>query len=306
MLSNLRHYFLPHHTNNFRARALHSQIFAIYAILLLVLGVSFKFLHQNNHQILGFATDIYVDQLVTFTNQKRLENGLSPLKYNAELSDAAAKKAADMFSKDYWAHVAPDGKTPWDFINSVGYIYTVAGENLAKNFNDSEGVVTAWMNSPSHRENLLRAQYEDVGFAVMNGKLNGEETTLVVQMFGKTLSAVPVTQKTATNNPLVAGVQAASEVQTVPLHQVDVSTPAVKIDSPNTGTFFGLPLTNIGTFPKALTLGFFGLLGVILAADAVYVWKHRIVRIGGKVSAHLLFLLALTGIVGILSLGSIL
>jgi hypothetical protein len=93
-------------------------------------------------------------------------------------------KAAYMFEHNFWAHYAPDGTSPWYFIKNAGYEYEYAGENLAKGFSNSSDVVTAWMNSPTHRENVLSPKYQDIGFAVVEGKLLGEDTVLVVQMFG--------------------------------------------------------------------------------------------------------------------------
>ena len=185
MMDFLRHLLLPHHTNNFRAKLLHLDFFAMYVVLFFLISISFRTVHKIDPNILGFATDIHTDQLLNLTNQKRAEAGLTPLILNDKLSQAAAGKARDMFSKNYWAHNAPDGTTPWDFINGAGYNYSVAGENLAKNFSNSSGVVEAWMNSPSHRENMMRSQYQDIGFAIVNGVLAGEETTVVVQMFGR-------------------------------------------------------------------------------------------------------------------------
>ena len=66
-----------------------------------------------------------------------------------------------------------------------------AGENLAKGFHSSAGVVTAWMNSPEHRQNVLDGNYTDVGFAVQTGEFQGKKTTLVVALYGEpTTSAV--------------------------------------------------------------------------------------------------------------------
>lgn len=200
MLSYLRHLFLPHHTNNYRAKVLHADFFAVYLLIFLCSGLLLRTMHRINPDILGFATNISVSRLIESTNQKRSEAGIPTVTLNAELSQAAAEKATDMFDHDYWAHNSPQGKTPWDFIHGAGYVYVVAGENLAKNFNDSDAVVEAWMNSPSHRENLLRSQYKDVGFAIVNGRLGGEETTLVVQMFGTQLSQDNIPKSTADAN----------------------------------------------------------------------------------------------------------
>ena len=100
-----------------------------------------------------------------------------------------------MFAKNYWAHVSPDGTTPWVFIKSAGYSYVYAGENLARGYNTSQDVVTAWMASPEHKQNMLSSNYQNVGFAIVTGNLTGEDTVLVVEMFGSTaLAAAPSNQ----------------------------------------------------------------------------------------------------------------
>src|SRR5258706_10350524 len=91
-----------------------------------------------------------------------------------------------MFAKDYWAHIAPDGTTPWSFIKGAGYNYVYAGENLARGYFSASDVVNAWMASPEHRENMLSSKFADVGFSAQNGKLTGEDTVLVVEMLGST------------------------------------------------------------------------------------------------------------------------
>jgi hypothetical protein len=98
-----------------------------------------------------------------------------------------------MMLKNYWAHISPDGTTPWHFINDSGYAYSAAGENLAKDFNISSGVIAGWMGSPLNRDNVLNPTYQDVGYAVIDGSLVGSETTLVVAMYGSPaqLAATP-------------------------------------------------------------------------------------------------------------------
>jgi len=95
----------------------------------------------------------------------------------------AQKLIIHMITNNYWVHYAPDGTTPWLFIVSSGYQYKTAGENLAKGFDTSSGVVAGWMESPTHKANVL-GDYTDVGFAVTNGILMGSETTLIVAMYG--------------------------------------------------------------------------------------------------------------------------
>lgn len=136
--------------------------------------------------VLGISANLDRQQLIDLTNRAREKNGLAPLKENTDLDKAAALKAQNMFAENYWAHFAPSGKSPWDFILGAGYKFTFAGENLAKNFYSSPDVVAAWMASPAHRDNLLSPNYKDIGMAVAEGTLNGQKTTLVVQEFGTT------------------------------------------------------------------------------------------------------------------------
>ena len=180
------HLFIPQEKNNFRSKLLHLDFLSYY--LLLALFFTFLFKTTPFYNILGYATDITIQKLYELTNNERKKYNLPPLNYNKQLAEAAYKKALDMFNKNYWAHFGPNGETPWDFILSAGYQYEYAGENLAKNFLFSENVISAWMNSKTHRENILRKEYTDIGFAVVNGILNNEPTTLVVQMFGKPIS----------------------------------------------------------------------------------------------------------------------
>ncbi len=89
-----------------------------------------------------------------------------------------------MVENNYFEHFSPSGTTPWDFIESAGYNYQLAGENLAMDFSTNEGVNRAWLNSPSHAKNILNPDFKNIGVAVIEGQLEGHETTLIVQMFG--------------------------------------------------------------------------------------------------------------------------
>lgn len=320
MFNFLRHLFIPHHTNNYRAKILQYDFFLIYAMMFIVISFTFKGLSRISPDILGYASDIQVSNLLRITNEKRNQNGLTPLKLNEQLSQAAINKANYMFNHNFWAHMAPDGTTPWDFITDSGYLYAVAGENLAKNFSNSDGVVEAWINSASHRENILRSQYEDIGFAVVNGVLNGEQTTLVVQMFGKRLTPLPFVDSNSSTmsaigrtnlnnqqlqffrnsnlqNPLPSFIPELIQSQS-PTKPVEITTVADSI--------VRKPLFDIFSISKKLLFALST--GLILAFifDAIYIWQRKIVRINGRTLAHLSFLLILTSLFWYISLGSIL
>lgn len=180
----LYHLFLPHEGNNFRAKLLHHKIILFCTLVLFFGGLLLSLIRTNYPSVLGISFDISANELLRLTNKNRTENNLPSLSLNQKLSLAARKKAENMFAQNYWAHNSPDGKTPWVFIKDAGYSYTYAGENLARGFDTTEEVVSAWMASPKHRANVLSENFREVGFAVTTGKLNGEETVLVVEEFG--------------------------------------------------------------------------------------------------------------------------
>ncbi|NDZ93313.1 hypothetical protein G3I13_01880 [Streptomyces sp. SID6673] len=99
-------------------------------------------------------------------NEQRQEHDLPALKSNAALRESACAKAGHMNTEDYFDHVAPDGTQPWSFFEEAGYGYTHAGENLARNFSDDAELVQAWMDSPTHRENVL-GEYEEQGICTV-------------------------------------------------------------------------------------------------------------------------------------------
>lgn len=122
--------------------------------------------------------------LTVLTNNARAENQAPALSENALLDQAATLKAQDMAAKGYFAHTSPEGKTPWYWFNAVGYHYVYAGENLAVNFTDSADVTAAWMNSPTHRANIVSDHYTEVGTGVATGTYKGREAVFVAQDFG--------------------------------------------------------------------------------------------------------------------------
>ena len=160
-------------------------------VLLLAINLTQNLKQAHSFQVLGIATNVSAGDVFSLENQQRISNGLAPLNDNAQLTAAAQAKAQDMFADDYWAHVAPDGLTPWDFITAAGYNYSTAGENLAKDFDTSSDVVQAWMSSAPHRANVLNSGFQDVGVAVMNGTLQGSQTTLVVAEYGSPSTPPP-------------------------------------------------------------------------------------------------------------------
>ncbi len=122
--------------------------------------------------------------LVDLANADRVSNGLGTLTLNPTLVEVAQAKANDMAAKGYFAHTSPEGLDPWHWFQTVGYEYSLAGENLAVDFSDSGDVERAWMNSPTHRDNILNTKFSEIGIATAQGIYQGRSTTFVVQVFG--------------------------------------------------------------------------------------------------------------------------
>lgn len=121
------------------------------------------------------------------TNKERKSQNLGILTVNPVLNEAAQAKALDMATKGYFAHTSPEGITPWYWLNQAGYRYEHAGENLAVNFTNSKEVARAWMDSPTHRANIVKRNYTEVGTGVATGFYQGKEAIFVAQVYGTPL-----------------------------------------------------------------------------------------------------------------------
>jgi hypothetical protein len=168
-------------------------------MLILSLG-----LHKVGKGVLSYATNISSTALLEATNQQRLSNHTTTLQLNDKLTAAAQAKANDMATRNYWAHYTPDGTPPWAFFEGAGYAYQKAGENLAYGFISSNDTVAGWMNSPSHRENLLDNAFQEVGFGfadVANYQGQGPETIIVAEYGSPGPAASTVTPTIKVSGP---------------------------------------------------------------------------------------------------------
>lgn len=179
---------VPHRANQYRPHLI--RRYGLLVLLLVIIGAQGGYNFTTSGSVLGTKAAISTDALLDETNKQRQSQGVSALQMNDRLSEAAYMKAQDMLRQQYWAHVAPDGTTPWQWLTKVGYNYASAGENLAKNFSSSSATITAWMASLDHRENVLNTRFTEVGFGVADGILDGQHTTLIVALYGQSVGAV--------------------------------------------------------------------------------------------------------------------
>ena len=181
----IQRYFVPGTHNNHQPRFLEFQAIAINVaivifLFLIALGVQSLVIRSPSPQVGAVVAAVLVD----LANADRSLEGLSQLGVNPVLQEAAQMKADDMARKGYFAHQSPEGVDPWHWFSEAGYDFRFAGENLAVYFSDSAEVEKAWMNSPSHRANIMSDKFTEVGIAIAQGSYQGNETTFVVQMFG--------------------------------------------------------------------------------------------------------------------------
>lgn len=237
--------------------------------------------------ILGYSSEITAQKVLDQTNNERIKIGLEPLQYNSILADSARRKAEDMFKNDYWAHNSPQGKTPWTFFDAAGYKYSVAGENLAKDFYDTDSLVKAWMNSPTHKANIIHQRYQEIGIAVVNGTIGGIKTTLVVQHFGTPLVAVAKsTQKNTTQSKpaIVIKPEVVVPATVQPVPEI-VTQSNVLADESNKKLISPL------TISKVFSSIIFIMLVIVLFIDGYITIKNNVHRMTGSTAGHIGFLI---------------
>ena len=274
----LSHLFIPKESNNHRAKILHHTNLLLTIVFLLLASFLIQRIKVSFPSILGIKANISSEELLSLTNKDRQNAGIGSLILNEKLSEAASKKAEDMFEYNYWAHNSPTGKTPWVFIKSSGYKYVYAGENLARGFSTAEDVVKAWMTSSAgHRENMLSSNYQDVGFAVKLGKLNGEETVLIVEELGNL--NIPIARNKT------AEIATASQAQT-----------AVK----NAHSQNREPFINSLSFSSNINMMIILIFIFVLLLDMIIIEKKKVMRFVGHNADHILYLMLIMALVGIL------
>lgn len=305
IIKSIKRLFHPHEYNNHRAKLLYPKSFFIVTFLALVVFEATQMLasYPSKGHILGYASFITAEAVVDKTNAERKKLGLPELKVDQKLNQAALAKAQNMFTEDYWAHNSPKGLEPWFFIKNSGYEYQVAGENLARDFMDTDSMVVAWMNSPTHKANIVHTKYQDIGVAVVNGSLGSIETTLVVQMFGTKIDNTNIANKKAQSIiPSVSAEDLNEPIET----DVEIKDNANNVVVEQNPT---LALNQTLISPSYILKSFF--LGILLLFISVLAYDHWIaghrdtMRLVGKNLAHIMLFVTVLIIILINSGGKI-
>ncbi len=286
--------------------------------------VLISFSIANLQSIIWFSSDWLVSTILPAvvtdaTNEARAAEGRAPLSRNSFLDEAARLKAEDMALNGYFAHWSPTGVSPWHWFGAAGYAYAHAGENLAVHFTDSTAVVDAWLDSPTHRANIMSDRYTEIGIGTAKGRYEGFDTVFVVQMFGTPVAnvsaptaidpAAPVEaeEETATiAPPIVAGVETDTSVGVTDdgtvVYESFAATTADNVEqliSSTEGKTITPPsaLTRVLTSPRLMLQIAYTIIGVLVAlaliASIMIEWRrHHPVQIA-YATALLLFMMVL-------------
>jgi uncharacterized protein YkwD len=115
-------------------------------------------------------------RMLELVNRERAQRGVRPLQADETLRQVAREHSREMFQRGYFAHVDPDGSTPFDRMREGGARFRAAGENLAL-APTVEVAHNGLMNSPGHRANILNPAFGRVGIGVEDGGLHGKMFT---------------------------------------------------------------------------------------------------------------------------------
>lgn len=260
MISWLKKHFIPHEGNDHQPHFLRSEnirfvVLIVFAIELGVFVLPFiSVLNPANNNYIAAVLPAVLDDL---SNQNRQNQHLAILTVNPLLNKVAELKAQDMATKGYFAHVSPEGKAPWYWFNLVGYKYEYAGENLAVDFTDSQDVTSAWMNSPTHRANIIKNAYTEMGTGIASGMFEGRQTIFVAQVYGRPASAVVVNESTK----VVKNVPLASTTKVLGASTEEVTTDVENVEPTSNSNIFDKYITS----PRHVANLIFIILGVLVA-----------------------------------------
>jgi uncharacterized protein YkwD len=134
--------------------------------------------------------------LLALTNADRTSNGLPSLAADARLVEIARERSDDMVARNYFSHdIPPDGRKVFDLMLARGVDYETAGENIAQNNAARDGTVQlaqqGFMNSPGHRQNILRSAFTTIGIGVTQGGGRFMYTVVFMRPFA-TEAGVPI------------------------------------------------------------------------------------------------------------------
>jgi len=183
----LKKLFIPHEGNNYQPHALHPHRLLFHGFSAIIIKAFIIIAVLALPTSAWLTPDVMTkesQEIITLTNNLRIEHDLPVLEENLLLNQAAYNKVEDMIINQYFAHMSPDNKNMLYWLKTVGYSYIIAGENLAMGFSSAQNVVTAWTKSKTHYANMVEPNFKQIGVAMISGNFKDRNTTLAAQYFG--------------------------------------------------------------------------------------------------------------------------
>ena len=279
----IKNHFVPSHHNAYRPHLLRRRsLLFLLALALLAEGalVANLIARQSGHD---FLAAIIQSEIISLTNAERAQNKVAALKESPLLDRSAQAKADDMAERGYFAHKDPQGREPWVWIQEAGYDYQYAGENLAVRFVDSQDVVAGWMASPTHRANIIKPSYTDIGVGIAQGVYKGQPATFVVQYFAAPAVAVAAAATTS----VAASSGTTTVAASVPAVQI-LGVETIAAPPPPSASFndsLARQLGRVLSEPRAATNWTLGGIALLLMLALAFAFFHHI-----QIQAHDLLL----------------
>lgn len=123
------------------------------------------------------------NEIVRLVNVERKKRGIASLKSSTQLKNMAYLRNYDMVQERYFAHISPRYGRWANMLYSSEYEFKYAGENLAAGFTTARSFVKGWMDSPTHRANLLNPRFREIGVAVSPGNSRSYYQSYATQWF---------------------------------------------------------------------------------------------------------------------------
>ena len=133
---------------------------------------------------IGVAITPEEQEMLDSVNEERSRESLALVTWCPALARSATDHSQDMALKNYFEHESLDGREVSDRAKSQGYDFQTVGENIAVGQRDVTEVMQGWMDSPGHRENILRPQFTHLGSGVAIGDFEGQQSIYWTQNFG--------------------------------------------------------------------------------------------------------------------------
>ena len=279
----IKNHFVPSHHNAYRPHLLRRRsLLFLLALALLAEGalVANLLARQSGHD---FLAAVIQGEIILLTNAERAQNKVAALKESPLLDRSAQAKADDMAERGYFAHKDPQGREPWVWIQEAGYDYQYAGENLAVRFVDSQDVVAGWMASPTHRANIIKPSYTDIGVGIAQGVYKGQPATFVVQYFAAPAVAVAAAATTS----VAASSGTTTVAASVPAVQI-LGVETIAAPPPPSASFndsLARQLGRVLSEPRAATNWTLGGIALLLMLALAFAFFHHI-----QIQAHDLLL----------------